>query len=118
MDHEFPKTGYPESLDPPHDGFIASFGAQLSVGLPEAAMPAQVQGTLLTPFAQSAWMASLPTDELWAIQVFDAAGRAVAIAQQVQKRHAIDLSRHANGLYAVRAVSASGIVLSAKVVRQ
>ncbi|WKZ66027.1 MAG: hypothetical protein QY325_14810 [Flavobacteriales bacterium] len=119
MDHEFTTIAYPELLSTPHDGFISSFGAQLSVGLPEAAMPAQMQGTLLlTPFAQSAWMASLPDDETWVIQVFDAAGREVTLAEEARQQHVLDLSPHAAGLYVVRAVSASGSSLHAKLARR
>lgn len=120
MDHEFTTIAFPELLNTPHDGFITSFGSQLPVGLPEAPMPASVQGSLLlTPVVPGvAWLASLPNDEPWVIYVFDAAGREVCSAQRIRQRYSIDLSQQATGLYAVRAVSASGVIMHSKVARQ
>lgn len=120
MDHEFAAFSYPEGLNTPHDGFIAAFGSQLSVGMPEAPLMAFEQGILrLIPVIPGvAWLATLPNDQAWTIQVFDAAGREVCNTQGIRQRHPIDLSQQANGLYAVRAISASGVILHGKVARQ
>lgn len=118
MDHEFTQWGIIESVLTPHDGFIASFGTQTSVGVDgigdDKPDPDIAVLTLPEP---GTWSIQLPKSSAWTIMVFDALGRTIQSNAIVGTLATIDLRDRAAGTYFLLAQDRQGFRHSIKFIK-
>ncbi len=118
MDHEFTQWGIIESVLTQHDGFIASFGTQTSVGVDgigdDKPDPDIAVLTLPEP---GTWSIQLPESSAWTIMVFDALGRTIQSNAIVGTLATIDLRDRAAGTYFLLAQDRQGFRHSIKLIK-
>ena len=101
-----------------HDGFIASFGEGTQVGLVEGdTTSGDHQIRAWSPDEGSTWAVELPWPASWTLRITDASGRNVLVLRTASDREWIVLDRTAPGLYIITAISATGDVLSTKLLK-
>ena len=119
MDHEYTLWSIIEQVQTPHDGFITSFGTELSVGVdePRNGYSTAPGITVLTLPEPGTWSLLLPERSDWTISVLDALGRTlykdVASGTQVN----LDLRRVSAGTYFLVAQDLRGVSHSTKLIK-
>lgn len=119
MDHEFTQWGVIEGLNTPHDGFLAAFGMQLSVGMPDGDAQRDANALGLIPTGvPGQWLVKLPNDGTFSITIQDGTGRLVFATQQSRSTAILDLRGLAAGSYVVVATDRSSKRTSGKLLLQ
>ncbi len=120
LDFENGTLGFatPEASHQGHDGFIASFAAYHPVAIGEPAGSDAADGLLVTPLpGYGQWAVHFPNAGEWKLMAFNAAGQVVGDWHSQGTSTAVDLFGLAPGIYLLRAMTATGKMLSTKLAK-